>query len=215
MYVGDEALRLTVPVLAETVVGLPETVGVTVWDPVPSLVTPTLNVWDWPAFTVAFRLVLLSSSVLPCGLLLLMDSASWTALSVLTRPAPWWSAGAPRSVALLTMICSTSAGDGAAPPWAFWYASMTSAAVPDVSGAEALVPPAAQIAGGWLPWSMSAQPKNAVVSLLHSDQPRSPGATTSTVCGLNWVTPSEDSAVMLLFSQPPGESCVPYRVVCR
>ncbi len=72
-----------------------------------------------PAFTVAFRLVLSSSSVLPCGLLLLMDSASWTALSVLTRPAPWWSAGAPRSVAVLTMIRSTSAGDGALPPWVF------------------------------------------------------------------------------------------------
>jgi len=52
-----------------------------------------------------------------------------------------------------------------------------------------------------------------VMSVLHNDQPRSPGATTSTVCGSNWVTPSEDSAVMLLFSQPPGESCVPYRVV--
>ena len=91
---------------------------------------------------------------------------------------------------------------------------MTSAAVPEVSGADALVPPAAQIPGA-LPLSMSVQPKNAVVLVLHSDQPRSPGATTSTVCGLNSVTPSELSAVMLLFSQPPGDSCVPYRVVCR
>ena len=77
------------------------------------------------------------------------------------------------------MICSTSAGDGELPPWVFWYASMTSAAVAEVSGADALVPPAAQIGGGFEPWSMSAQPKNAVVLLLHSDQPRSPGATTS------------------------------------
>ena len=101
----------------DSVVGRPDTAGVTVWDPVPSLVTPTLNVAGWPAFTVAFRLVLLTSSVLPCGLLLLIDSASWTALSVFTSPAPWWSAGAPRSVAVLTMIRSTSAGDGRLPPW--------------------------------------------------------------------------------------------------
>ena len=35
---------------------------------------------------------------------------------------------------------------------------------------------------------------------------------------MNWwmdLMPPEDSAVMLLSSQPPGESCVPYRVVCR
>src|ERR1022692_1081024 len=113
------------------------------------------------------------------------------------------------------MICSTRAGDGRWTWWALAYASMTSAAVPDVSGADALVPPAAQIGGGLAPWSMSGQPKNAVVLLLHSDQPRSPGATTSTVWGLNSVTPPELSALMLLFSQPPGTSCVPYRVVWR
>ncbi|MGB0095460.1 MAG: hypothetical protein WBP81_23345 [Solirubrobacteraceae bacterium] len=87
--------------------------------------------------------------------------------------------------------------------------------MPEVSGDEALVPPAAQIGGGLVPWSMSAQPKNAVVLLLHSDHPRSPGATTVTVLGLNSVVPAELSAVMLLFSQPPGTSCVPYRVVWR
>src|SRR5215472_15348156 len=199
----------------EALVGRPVTVGVIVWDPVPSLVMLTLKVAACPAVTEAFRLVLLTSSVLPCGLLLLIDSASWTALSVFTSPAPCSSAGEPRSVAVLTMIRSTSAGEGELPPWVFLYASMTSAAVPEVSGADALVPPAAQIGAGLVPWSMSAQPKKFVVSLLHRDQPRSPGATTSTVCGLNWVMPSEDSAVMLLFSQPPGESCVPYRVVCR
>src|SRR5215472_11291144 len=215
MFVGLSLLRLTVPVSAETVVGRPSTAGVTRWGWVPSLVTPTLNAAVCPAFTVAFRAVLFTNSVLPCGLLLLMDSASWTALSVFTKPAPWWSAGAPRSVAVLTMIRSTSAGDGALPPWVFMYASMTSAAVAEVSGQDALVPPAAQIGGGLVPWSMSAQPKNALVSLLHSDQPRSPGATTSTVCGLNSVTPSELSAVMLLFSQPPGTRFVPKRVVCR
>ena len=185
---------------ADCVVGRPDTAGVTVCDPVPWLVTLTLNVAFWPAFTVPFRLVWFTSSVLPCGLLVPMDSASWTA---------WWSAGAPRSVAVLVMIRSTSAGDGEFPPWVFRYASMTSAAVAAASGHDALVPPAAQIGGGLLPWSMSAQPKKCAVSLLHSDQPRSPGATTSTVCGLNSVMPSEDSAVMLLFSQPPGESCVP------
>src|SRR5260370_28941578 len=113
------------------------------------------------------------------------------------------------------MIRSTSAGDGRLPLWLLAYASMTSAAVPEVSGADALVPPAAQIGGGLVPWSMSEQPKNCAVLLLHSDQPRSPGATTSTVCGVNWVMPSELSAVMLLFSQPPGDSCVPYRVGWR
>src|SRR5690348_17126683 len=111
------------------------------------------------------------------------------------------------------MIRWTRAGVGSAPWWACAYAWITSAAVAEVSGADALVPPAAQIGGGLAPWSMSAQPVNRAVSLLHSDQPRSPGATTSTVCGLTWVTPLELSAVMLLSSQPPGDSCVPYRVV--
>ena len=78
-----------------------------------------------------------------------------------------------------------------------------------------MVPPAAQIGGGLEPWSMSAQPANSAVLLLHSDQPRSPGATTSTVCGLNSVTPLELSALMLLFSQPPGTSWAPYLVVWR
>src|ERR1700730_14313099 len=151
MYVGLAELRLTAPVSADWVVGRPYTVVVTVWDPVPSLVTFTLNVAVWPAFTVAFRLVLFTSSVLPCGVPPLMASASWTALSVLTRPAPWWSAGAPRSVAVLTMIRSTSAGDGMLPPWVLAYASMTSAAVAAVSGQDALVPPAAQIGGGLEP----------------------------------------------------------------
>src|SRR5664279_1455377 len=107
------------------------------------------------------------------------------------------------------MIRSTSAGEGIAPPWALAYACMTSAAVPEVSGADALVPPAAQIGGGLAPLSMSAHPVKAVVSLLHSDQPRSPGATTLTVAGLNSVVPEELRAVMLLSSQPPGTSWVP------
>src|ERR1700730_1540358 len=123
MYVGLAELRLTAPVSADWVVGRPYTVVVTVWDPVPSLVTFTLNVAVWPAFTVAFRLVLFTSSVLPCGVPPLMASASWTALSVLTRPAPWVLASA----------------------------SMTSAAVAAVSGQDALVPPAAQIGGGLEP----------------------------------------------------------------
>src|SRR3984893_8157123 len=125
MYVGLAELRLTAPVSADWVVGRPYTVVVTVWDPVPSLVTFTLNVAVWPAFTVAFRPVLFTSSVLPCGVPPLTDSANWTALSVSTSPAPWWSAGAPRSVAELTMICSTSAGDGRLPPWGLGYAQIT------------------------------------------------------------------------------------------
>jgi hypothetical protein len=40
------------------------------------------------------------------------------------------------------------------------------------------------------------------MSELHSVQPASPGATTSTVCGLNSVMPPELSAAMLLASQP-------------
>src|SRR5262249_58927525 len=112
---------------------------------------------------------LVTNRVLPCGLLLLIDSASCTALSVLARPAPWWSAGAPRSVAVLTMICSTRAGDGAFPLWVFMYASMTSAAVADVSGQDALVPPAAQIGGGVVPWAMSAQPQKCAVAFRPTD----------------------------------------------
>jgi hypothetical protein len=106
-----------VPVSLDVGVGRPDTVGVTVLVPLPSLVTVTLNEANWPAFTVASRRGLLTASVLPCGLPPLMDSASWTALRVLTRPAPWWSAGAPRSVAVLTMIRSISAGDGRRPWW--------------------------------------------------------------------------------------------------
>ncbi len=85
---------------------------------------------------------------------------------------------------------------------------MTSAAVPDVSGADRLVPPAAQMGGGLLPWSRSAHPKKCAVSLLHSYHPRSPGATTSTVRGPNSVVPAELKAVMLLSSHPPGTSWV-------
>ncbi len=51
----------------DSVVGLPDTVGVTVWEALPSLVTVTFMLAGWPAFMVAFRLVLSSSSVLPCG----------------------------------------------------------------------------------------------------------------------------------------------------
>jgi hypothetical protein len=47
----------------------------------------------------------------------------------------------PRSVALLKRICRTTAGDGVC-LWCDWrYASMTSAAVPAVSGVDSLVPP--------------------------------------------------------------------------
>ena len=81
--------------------------------------------------------------------------------------------------------------------------------MPEVSGADALVPPAAQIGGGLEPWSMSAQPWNIWVLAEHSDHPRSPGATTLTVPGLIWLKPSELRPEMLLFSQPPGLSCVP------
>src|SRR5262249_2282214 len=141
--VGELEFRVTVPVLGETLVGWPDMVGVTVRDLVPSLVTLTLNVAVLPASTVAFRLVLLTRRVLPRRPDAPIDRASCTALSALTSPAPWWSAGAPRSVAVLTMIRSTSAGDGSAPWWCCAYACITSAAVPAVSAADALVPPAA------------------------------------------------------------------------
>ena len=42
--VGLDELRATVPVSVDTVVGLPDTVGVTVCGELPSLVTPMLNV---------------------------------------------------------------------------------------------------------------------------------------------------------------------------
>ena len=108
---------MTEPVSSDSAFGRPDSVGLTFAGLVPSLVTATFLMAAWPAFTVAPRPVLLTSRVLPCGLLLLMDSASWTALSVFTRPAPWWPAGAPRSVAVLTMIRLTSAGDGRLPWW--------------------------------------------------------------------------------------------------
>src|SRR5215472_14584353 len=211
--VGASELRVTVPLSVETVVGRPDTVGVTVCDLVPSLVTLTLNVAFLPASTIAFRLVLLTRSVLPRRLDAPIDKASRAALSALTSPAPWWPTGAPRSVAVLTMTRLTSAGDGSAPWWFSAYASITSAAVPAVSAADALVPPAAMRGCGEAPRSGSAQPRNTVVSGLHSAQPASPGATTSTVCGLNSVMPPELSAEMLLFSQP-DPNCVPELLVC-
>src|SRR5262245_14273773 len=138
-----------------------------------------------------------------------MDSASCTAVRVLTSPAPWCSAGAPRSVAVRTMIRLTSAGEGRWPPCACAYAWRTRAAVAEVAAAAAPVLLAPKIGGGFAPWSMSAQPVKVVVSLLQSDQPPSAGATTLTVPGLNAVMPAELRALTLSFSQPPDESWPP------
>ena len=118
MKVGELLLRVTDPVsLGPAAVGLPMIEGVTVCGPDPSLVTLTWNFDDSPASTVAFSDVWRTSSELPAGVPPLMDSASCTAFSVLTRPAPWCSAGAPRSWAVLTMICLTSCGAGMLPLW--------------------------------------------------------------------------------------------------
>jgi hypothetical protein len=88
---------------------------------------------------------------------------------------------------VLVMICLTSAGDGRRPWWVFAYASMTSAAVPAVSGADSLVPP--------------LTPSPLAAGLSTAVQFRSPGATRSTVRAL-CVMPPELSELMLSLVQP-------------
>src|SRR5215472_4190542 len=51
--------------------------------------------------------------------------------------------------------------------------------------------------------------------VLHRDQPRSPGASTSMVRGPSWVNPDELSPEGLLSIQPPADSWLPNPVSCR
>src|SRR5882757_11225332 len=85
---------------------------------------------------------------LPCASSI--DRARFTAASELINPAPCSKDGAPRSVAVLMMICFTSAGEGSAPRWVLRYAWMTRAASPAVSGDDSLVPPKIWKADGLL-----------------------------------------------------------------
>src|ERR1700748_726039 len=112
MKLGEDGLRVTDPVSLLSGCGAPTALGVPGCEGAPSLVTLTLNRGDWPAFTVVFNDVWRTNSELPVGVPPLIDSASCTALRVSTRPAPWRSAGGPRSWAVLTMICLTSSGEG-------------------------------------------------------------------------------------------------------
>ena len=100
------------------------------------------------------------------------------------------------SLAVLVMICLTTAGVGTAPPWVFSYAWITSAATPAVSGADSLVPPNARNAVG-LPARLLQSPY-IDVSVEQSAQPSSPGATTSTVPPAE-SKPPELNELMLLF----------------
>src|ERR1700761_6772725 len=129
-----------------------------------------------------------------------IERARLTAASELMSPAPCSSAGAPRSVAVLMMICLTSAGDGSTPRWVLRYAWITRAASPAVSGEDSLVPPNTSMGDG-LPLK-SLHSWNRSVFVEHSDQPESPGATTSTVRALCCAKPAELNADRLLLMNP-------------
>src|ERR1041385_3167237 len=219
MNVGAVAVfKFSVPVSLELSVGSrAQPAGRTVCADVPVLVTWTWNVWLEPAGAVAVRLGWVTSRPWPCAagvpLPSWMDIACCTALRALTRPAPCSSAGTWRSVALLTMICLTSAALGRTPPWVFSYAWMTSAAAPAVSGDDWLVPPNSWMLDGRP--TLFRQPAYSAGLAVHTAQPRSPGATTSTVCGPNCVKPPEDRPEMLSLIQPPASSWLAKDVVCR
>src|SRR5260370_11337755 len=112
------------------------------------------------------------------------------------------------------MICSTSGAEGRAPPCVLAYACWTSAATAATSADDEAVL-AASVIPGEDPLLESKQARNLDVSVLHSDQDASPGATTSMVRGLNSLMPPELSALMLLFSQPPGARFGPFASVWR
>ncbi len=97
------------------------------------------------------------------------------------------------------MICLTTAGDGRLPLWACWYAWMTRAATPAVSGAASLVPPS-RLTSEALPAKL-LHAENSLRLGVQSVQFRSPGATTSTVFP-SWVNPPELRPLMLLPIQP-------------
>ena len=186
---------MTAPVSLESVVGRPATVGVTVWDAPPSLVTPTLKcgrlarVHRRVQARLAHqqRVALRAAAVDGLGELHGLERVDQPGALVVGRRAQVGGRADDdllderrrRQVAVVRLgvgLMHQRGGGRRSPAPTRWCR------------------PAAQIGGGLEPWSMSAQPKNFVVSLLHSDQPRSPGATTSTVCGLNSLMPSELSA---------------------
>ena len=80
---------------------------------------------------------------------------------------------------------------------------MTSAATPAVNGHDSLVPPKSRTGGAVGPAPNSL--KHALYLLKfgeQSDQPVSPGATTSMEFGPYEVNPALDSVAVLLLSQP-------------
>src|SRR5262249_15627228 len=146
--------------------------GVTVWLVAPVFVTLIENDWLEPAFAVAESRDWSTSRLLPCAagvpLPSWIDSAVWTAFSALTRPAPCSSAGVSRSVALLVMICLTSAALGRTPPCVLSYAWMTRAAAPAVSGDDSLVPPKSWMLDGRP--ALLRQPENCVAPAVQTAQ---------------------------------------------
>src|SRR5215471_303574 len=90
---------------------------------------------------------------------------------------------------------------------------MTRAASPATSGEDSLVPPNSWMADGRP--ALSRQLVNCATFGLQSAQPRSPGASTSSVLGPICVNPAELRADGLLSIQPPADSWLPNPVICR
>src|SRR5262249_25763999 len=103
------------------------------------------------------------------------------------------------SSVLETISCLTSAGLGGVPRCVFSYAWMTSAATPDVIGADWLVPPK-DWTGDAAPGRL-AQPPNSAWCVEHSAQSDSPGATRSLVRP-RWSKPDELSELISSLIQP-------------
>ena len=122
-------------------------------------------------------------------------------MRLFSSPEPCSVAGPPRSVAVDSRICFTTAGEGVSPPCAFRYAWMTSAAAPATSGAASLVPPDSST-GEALPRKLT-QSAYSATSAVQEEKDRSPGATRSRVRP-SWVNPPLESELMLSFSQPSG-----------
>src|SRR6516225_10603721 len=135
------------------------------------------------------------------------ESASRTAASTLSSPAPCCSAGAPMSVAVDVRIARTSAGLGLVAWCAARYAWMTSAAAPAMSGEDSLVPPVSWI--GWPAQSVKAGDR------VHGTQLRSPGATRPTVVS-SWANPADENDEMLLLRYVPRSPgrLIPPNVSC-
>src|SRR5437763_9492570 len=96
MNAGEALDTDTEPRSADTACGSsPTSVGLSLVALAPALVTWIENDRWAPGAATSFKFGLLTSKVLPVGvpgpLASRIDIASWTALSELTRPAPWWS----------------------------------------------------------------------------------------------------------------------------